>query len=41
MSTPDNDRTNILWGWALFGFFVVVFLAVVGIGLIYDALLSS
>ena len=44
MSTPapENERTNMLWGWALFGlFFVLLFVGVFGIALIYDAVLGS
>jgi hypothetical protein len=41
MSTPENDRTNVLWGWALFGLFVLLFAGVVGVAFIYDAVLGS
>jgi hypothetical protein len=41
MSTPENERTNVLWGWALFGLFILLFAGVVGIAFIYDALLGS
>jgi hypothetical protein len=43
MSTPDteNERTNMIWGWALFGLFVLLFAGVVGVALIYDAVLGS
>jgi hypothetical protein len=41
MSAPENERTNVLWGWALFGLFVLLFAGVVGIAFIYDALLGS
>ena len=41
MSAPENEHTNMLWGWALFGFFILVFLGVIGVGLIYNALLHS
>jgi hypothetical protein len=42
MSTPGNpERGNMLWGWALFGMFVVLFAGVVGVALIYNAVLGS
>jgi hypothetical protein len=42
MSAPDNaERDNMLWGWAVFGIFVLLFIGVVGVALIYDAALGS
>jgi hypothetical protein len=43
MSAPnaDNERANMIWGWALFGLFILLFAGVVGVALIYDAVLGS
>ena len=41
MSTPENERKNVLWGWALFGLFILLFAGVVGVAFIYDAVLGS
>ena len=41
MSTPEDDRTNVLWGWALFGLFVLLLLGVVGVAFVYNATLGS
>ena len=42
MSAPDDaERDNMLWGWALFAIFVVLFAGVVGVALIYNAVLGS
>jgi len=38
--SPDAElaRRNMLWGWALFGLFVLLFGGTVGIALVYLAL---
>ena len=43
MSTPapENERKNMVWGWALFGLFFLLFAGVFGIAFIYDAVLGS
>jgi hypothetical protein len=42
MSAPENpERTNMLWGWALFALFLLLFAGTFGVALIYNAVLSS
>lgn len=33
--TPELARKNMLWGWALFGLFVLLFGGTVGVALVY------
>jgi hypothetical protein len=35
VSDPELERKNILWGWALFGLFLLLFAGTVGIAFIY------
>ena len=37
MSAHDDERTNMLWGWVLFGLFVVLLGLTVAIAFIYLA----
>jgi hypothetical protein len=32
---PALERKNILWGWALFGLFIVLFAGTVGVAFVY------
>ena len=34
----DLDRKNLLFGWALFGIFLLLFVGTVGVALLYLAL---
>ncbi len=36
--TPEQQRKNLVLGWALFGVFVLLFAGTVGIALLYLAL---
>ena len=36
--TPELERKNLIFGWALFGVSVLLFLGTVGIALLYLAL---
>jgi hypothetical protein len=38
MHDHDAGRRNVLWGWALFALFVVLFAGSVGVALLYLAL---
>jgi hypothetical protein len=38
---PEYERTNMLWAWALFGLFILLFAGVVGVAFIYNSLLGS
>jgi hypothetical protein len=38
MSTPDDERKNLLWGLALFGLFLVLLGLTVAIAYLYLAL---
>jgi hypothetical protein len=35
--TPELERKNLVFGWALFGVFLVLFAGTVGIALLYLA----
>ena len=35
--TPELERKNLILGWILFGFFVLVFAGTVGVALLYLA----
>jgi hypothetical protein len=37
MSAHDDERTNMLWGWGLFGLFIVLLGLTVAIAFIYLA----
>jgi hypothetical protein len=37
MLDPEIERKNMLFGWALFGVFVVLFAGTIGVALIYLA----
>jgi hypothetical protein len=36
--TPELKRKNLIWGWAVFGVFVLLFVGTVGVALLYLAL---
>ena len=36
--TPELERKNLLWGWALFGVFLLLFAGTVGVAFLYLAL---
>jgi hypothetical protein len=36
--TPELERKNLIWGWALFGVFLLLFGGTVGVALLYLAL---
>ena len=40
MTDPDRDleRRNLIWGWALFGLFLILFAGTFGVALLYLAL---
>ena len=35
--TPELERRNLIFGWALFGLFVLLFVGTVGVALLYLA----
>jgi hypothetical protein len=35
--TPELERKNLIWGWSLFGVFVLLFAGTVGVALLYLA----
>jgi hypothetical protein len=38
MNDRDLERKNLLWGWALFALFVLLFVGTFGVALVYLAL---
>jgi hypothetical protein len=36
--TPELERKNLLFGWALFGVFLLLFVGTAGVALLYLAL---
>ena len=38
MLDRETERKNLLWGWALFGLFVLLFLGSIGVAFLYLAL---
>jgi hypothetical protein len=37
VTSPEEARRNVLLGWALFGLFLVIFAATIGLALLYLA----
>lgn len=35
MLDRETERRNLLWGWALFALFLLIFLASIGVALLY------
>jgi hypothetical protein len=38
MNDPELEKKNLLWGWGLFGLFVLLFAGTFGVALLYLAL---